>query len=39
MVTDRLSSAVFFAILAMHYQNGYMWWFTLLALDVGAHWL
>ena len=39
MVTDRLSSALFFTILAMLYESKYMWWFVLLALDIGAHWL
>ena len=39
MVTDRLSSAGMFVVLAMMYEEQYMWWFTLLAFDIGAHWL
>ena len=39
MVTDRLSSAGMFVVLAMLYEEQYMFWFTLLAIDIGAHWL
>ena len=39
MITDRVCSALLFAILAQIYKEYYMFFFGLLALDIGAHWL
>ena len=39
MVTDRVCSAMLYAILAQLYSDYYMYFFGLLALDVGSHWL